>query len=56
MTVVTSESNMGKGQVPKRVKHSILPLVFSVAVNDIHCFGRVPMSVGIVDRNGGYAS
>jgi len=55
-TAMASESNMSEGQVPKEVKRHTLLSVFSAASNDVHCFGRVPVSVGIVDRKEGYAS
>jgi hypothetical protein len=45
---------MGEGQVPMKVSRHIY--VFSVATNDIRRFGRVPVSVGVVGRKGGYAS
>ena len=51
-TAVISESNMGEGQVPIKVKRHIH--VFSAATNDIHRFGRGPASVGIVGRKEGY--
>jgi len=53
MTAVTSEFDMGAGQVPKKVKRGILSSTFSVASKDTRCFGRAPGSVGIVDRKEG---
>jgi hypothetical protein len=53
---VRIESNMGEGQVPKKVKHGILSSAFSAAGNDIRCFGRAAVSAGIVDGKGRYAS
>jgi len=55
MTAVTSEFNMGDGQVPKRIKRRILSSAFSAATNDIYCSGYVPVRVGIVGRREGYA-
>ena len=52
-TVVTNESNMGEGQVPKRVKRLIPSRAFPAASKNIHCFGRAPAGVGIVDRKEG---
>ena len=52
-TAVISESNMGEGQVPKKGRRGI-PSSFSTASDDIHCFGGVPVGVGIVDREEGY--
>ena len=55
-TVVANESNMGEGQVLKKVKcHILSPMVFT-AGNDICCLGLGRASVGIVDRKGGYTS
>jgi hypothetical protein len=51
-TAVTSESNMGEGQVSKEVRRGIRSL-FSTLGKDIDCFGREPVSVGIVDREEG---
>jgi hypothetical protein len=45
---------MGEGQVPEKVECRILSSAFLAASNDIHCFGRVPVSAGIVDREEGY--
>ena len=50
---MTSESNMGGGQVPKKANASFRSLL-STASNDIHDFGRGPASVGIVDGKEGY--
>jgi hypothetical protein len=47
---------MGGVQLPKKGKRGLLSFVFSTAKNGIHDFGRVPVSVGIVDRNEGYVN
>jgi len=47
-TAVTSESNMGEGQVPKKVKRHILSTAFPVANKNIHDFGQGPASAGKV--------
>jgi len=54
-TAVTSELDMAEGQVPKKVKCHILSSAFLAASKNIRCFGRVPVSVGIVDGREGYA-
>ena len=54
VTAVTSESNVGEVQKPKEVKCAVLSSAFCTAGNDIHCFGRVPVSAGIVNREEGY--
>jgi hypothetical protein len=53
-TAVTSESNMGEGQVRNKVSRHIY--VFSTATNDIHRFGWAPASAGIVGRKEGYVN
>jgi hypothetical protein len=53
-TAVTSESNMGEGQVRNKVSRHIY--VFSTATNDIRRFGRRPVSAGILGRKEGYVS
>ena len=53
MTLVTSEFDMGAGQVPKEGRRGLLSL-FSATSKRIHCFGRVPLTVGIVSRKKGY--
>ena len=57
-TVATaiSESNMGEGQVTKKVKRHVLSSTFSSASNDIYWCGQALKSVGIVDRKGRYTS
>jgi hypothetical protein len=51
---VRIECNMGEGQVSRKDKGGLLLFVLPTASNDIHCFGRVPMSVGIAGRKEGY--
>jgi hypothetical protein len=53
---VISESNMGEGQVPIKVKRHAVLSAFPAASKSIRCFGRLPVSVGIVDRKGGYTT
>jgi hypothetical protein len=54
VTAATSESNVGEVQKPKEIKCAVLSSAFCTAGNDIHSFGRGPVSVGIVGRKEGY--
>lgn len=49
-TAVTSEFDMGVGQAPQKVKRYTLSSAFPPHNNDVDPFGRVQVSVGIVDR------
>jgi hypothetical protein len=51
-----SEFDMGEGQVLKKISDSVVSLSFCVVTNDIHCFGRMPVSPGIAERRRGHAS
>jgi len=51
--VVTSQFDMGEGQVPKNARRGIRSM-FSTASNGIHFSGGAPASGGIVDREEGY--
>ena len=52
-TAVTSELNMGEGQVSKKGRRGV-PSVFCAASKNIHSCGRAAASVGIIDREEGY--
>ena len=54
--VVTSEPNMGEFGMRTKIEGGVLPFVIFLTSNGIHYFDRVPVSVGIVDQNEGYAS
>jgi hypothetical protein len=51
-TAAITESNMGRDQLPRKGKRGLLSLVFSAASNNVRCFDRVLMSVGIVEGKG----
>ena len=50
---MTGEFDMGEGQVPRKGNSGLLSFVFSIVSNDIHDFGRGPVSADIVDRKRG---
>jgi hypothetical protein len=52
-TAMTSEFDMGAGQVAKEVRRGV-PSVFCAASKNIHSCGRAAASVGIIDREEGY--
>ena len=47
---MASESNMGEGQVLKKVNDSFPALLLFAAAIDTPWLGRMPVSVGIVDQ------
>ena len=55
-TAVISELSMREGRLPVKAKRHIPSSAFSTATNDINCFRRVPVSVGIVDGKEGYVN
>jgi len=55
-TAMISESDMGEGRAPEKVRTTILLSPFSAAEDDIDCFGGDLVRVGIPSRKGGYAS
>ena len=52
-TAMTGEFDMGEGQVPRKGNSGLLSFVFSIVSNDIHDFGRGPVSADTVDRKRG---
>lgn len=52
--VVTSEPNIGEGQIRKKAKRDILRSAFFTVNHDTRCFPRVSAGAGIADRKAGY--